>query len=143
MGGLRSFNEPVRTASRLERRSRSRRGPNCLKNLVRSWQDADLIHVRVVLEDLLLAHLALEHGLRGNDTVAKPPWLPHETRGLSDGHVDGVEATWDAIAAILKSSSSFLTLSQRLQLAQLRVHFGQFRLGLLELFRGFVERGFS
>ena len=54
------------------------------------------------------------HGrhLCGTDTVAKLPRLPHETRRLSDGHVDGVEATWDAIAALTKSSSSFLTLSQ-------------------------------
>ena len=47
-----------------------------------------------------------------NDSVAKPPRLPHEARRLSDGHVDDVEATWDAIAALTKSSSSFLTLSQ-------------------------------
>ena len=39
------------------------------------------------------------------DTVAKLPRLPRETRGLSDRHVDGVEATWhcfDAIDANLK-----------------------------------------
>ena len=39
------------------------------------------------------------------DTVAKLPRLPRETRGLSDRHVDGVEATWhcfDAIEANLK-----------------------------------------
>ena len=49
-----------------------------------------------------------------NEGVAKLPPYIHETRGLSCGRVDDVEATWDAIAAILKSSSSFLTLSQRL-----------------------------
>ena len=48
-----------------------------------------------------------------NDRVTKLPRLPHEMRRLSDGHVDDVEATWDAIAALTKSSSSFLTLSQR------------------------------
>ena len=46
------------------------------------------------------------------DAVAKLPRLPHETRRLSCDHDEGVEATRDAIAAILKSSSSFLTLSQ-------------------------------
>ena len=37
----------------------------------------------------------------------------HEPRRLSCDHDEGVEATWDAIAALTKSSSSFLTLSQR------------------------------
>ena len=35
-----------------------------------------------------------------------------ETRRVSRDHVDGVEATRDAIAATTSSSSSFLTLSQ-------------------------------
>ena len=40
-----------------------------------------------------------------NDSVATRPRLPHETRRLSDGHVDGVEAVRhreDAIDAKLK-----------------------------------------
>jgi hypothetical protein len=40
-----------------------------------------------------------------NDSVATRPRLPRETRGLSDGHVDGVEATRlheDAVDANLK-----------------------------------------
>ena len=48
--------------------------------------------------------------LRGNDTVAKLPRLPRETRRLSCGRVDDVEATRhrvDAIAATTSSSSSF------------------------------------
>jgi len=46
-----------------------------------------------------------------NDAVTKFPLLSHEMRRLSDGHVDGVEATWhrvDAIDATTSSSSSFL-----------------------------------
>ena len=35
-----------------------------------------------------------------NDTVAKPPRLPHEARRLSDGHVDDVEATCQRVDAI-------------------------------------------
>ena len=49
-----------------------------------------------------------------NDSVAKLPRLPHETRRLSDGHVDGVEAAWhsvDAIDATTSSSSSLSALS--------------------------------
>ena len=40
-----------------------------------------------------------------NDSVTKLPRLPHETRRLSRGHVDGVTAVWhrvDAIDAKLK-----------------------------------------
>jgi len=39
------------------------------------------------------------------DTVAKLPLLVHETRRLSDGHVDGVAVAWrraDAVDANLK-----------------------------------------
>ena len=35
-----------------------------------------------------------------NDGVAKLPRLPHETRRLSDGHVEGVEAVWHRVDAI-------------------------------------------
>ncbi len=48
--------------------------------------------------------------LCGMDSVAKPPRPSGETRALSDGHVDGVEATRhrvDAIAATTSSSRSF------------------------------------
>ena len=40
-----------------------------------------------------------------NDGIATRPRLPHETRRLSDGHVDGVAVAWrraDAIDATLK-----------------------------------------
>ena len=43
--------------------------------------------------------------LRGTDTVTKLPWLSHETRRRSDGHVDGVTVASrriDAIDANLK-----------------------------------------
>ena len=53
--------------------------------------------------------------LRGNDTVAKLPRLPHETRRLSCDHEDDVEAVQhraDAIDATTSRSSSFLTLNQ-------------------------------
>ena len=55
--------------------------------------------------------------LRGNDTVAKLPRLPHETRRLSCGRVDVVDAVQhrvDAIDATTSSSSSFFTPSQYL-----------------------------
>ena len=52
--------------------------------------------------------------MRGNDTVTKLPRLPHETRRLSCGCVDDVDAT-------TSSSSSFFTPSQHLELAK----FGQ------------------
>ncbi len=45
----------------------------------------------LVLRDLLL---------RGTDIVAKPSPCTRETRGLSDGHVDGVEAVWHRVDAI-------------------------------------------
>ena len=53
--------------------------------------------------------------LCGTDAVAKPPRLSRETRGLSCGRIDDVEATRhrvDAVAATTSSSSSFPTLSQ-------------------------------
>ena len=53
--------------------------------------------------------------LRGNDTVAKLPRLPRETRRLSCGRIDDVEAAQhrvDAVDATTPSSSSFHTLSQ-------------------------------
>ena len=52
--------------------------------------------------------------LRGTDTVAKLPRLPHETRRLSRDHNDGAKAAWDAndaidaIVATTSRSSSFL-----------------------------------
>ena len=52
--------------------------------------------------------------LCGTDAVAKPPRLSRETRGLSCGRVDAVEATRhrvDAVAPATSSSSSFFTLS--------------------------------
>ena len=54
-----------------------------------------------------------------NDSVATRPRLPRETRGLSDGHVDGVEATRlheDAVDANLKfRKHQKRTLSQHLR----------------------------
>ena len=44
-------------------------------------------------------------GPASNDSVAKLPRLPHATRRLSHGHVDGVTAVWhrvDAVGAKLK-----------------------------------------
>ena len=35
-----------------------------------------------------------------NDSVAKLPQLPHATRRLSHGHVDGVTAVWHRVDAI-------------------------------------------
>ena len=58
--------------------------------------------------------LARHEPVRGNDTVTKLPRLPHETRRLSCGCVDDVDAT-------TSSSSSFFTPSQHLELAK----FGQ------------------
>ena len=52
----------------------------------------------------------------GTTPVTTWPRLSHEPRGLSCDHDEGVEATWDAIAALTKSSSSFLTLSQHLKM---------------------------
>ena len=39
-------------------------------------------------------------GPASNDTVAKLPRLPHATRRLSHGHVDGVTAVWHCVDAI-------------------------------------------
>jgi hypothetical protein len=43
--------------------------------------------------------------LRGNDTVAKLPRLPHETQRFSCGRVDGVEALWSHEDAVDATSS--------------------------------------
>ena len=63
------------------------------------------------------------------DTVAKLPRLPHETRGRSDGHVDGVAVAWrrvDAIDANLKFGNvRKRTLSQHHFLASSRKAIGK------------------
>ena len=48
-------------------------------------------HSTELVEVDLVALLVLD--LCGMDSVATRPWLPRETRGLSYGHVDDVEAT--------------------------------------------------
>ena len=58
-----------------------------------------------LVEDPALEELLVGDADLRNATLTKLPQLSHETRRGSRGHVDGVTATWDAIAAILKSSS--------------------------------------
>ena len=50
--------------------------------------------------------------LRGNETVAKPPQLPHAARRPSHNPSHSVTAVWRREGAVDASSSSFFTLSQ-------------------------------